>query len=139
MIIDTPATDSPAADAAMRAADLCLIPARPTIFDIWASEATRGKLKTLAKDYAFILNQCPPMQESQRVNDGAAAIEAMGGLLRPFIVARVDYQEAAREGMGATEIDAEGKAAEEISHLWSSLKRRLSRLKPAEKSGRRAA
>ena len=139
VIIDTPATDSPAADAAMRVADLCLIPARPTIFDIWASEATRGKLKTLAKDYAFILNQCPPMQESQRVNDGAAAVEAMGGLLRPFIVARVDYQEAAREGMGATEIDAEGKAAEEISHLWSSLKRRLSRLKPAEKGGRRAA
>ena len=79
------------------------------------------------------------MQESQRVNDGAAAVEAMGGLLRPFIVARVDYQEAAREGMGATEIDAEGKAAEEISHLWSSLKRRLSRLKPAEKGSRRAA
>ena len=139
VIIDTPATDSPAADAAMRVADLCLIPCRPTIFDIWASEATRGKLKTLAKDYAFILNQCPPMQESQRVNDGAAAVEAMGGLLRPFIVARVDYQEAAREGMGATEIDSEGKAAEEISHLWSSLKRRLSRLKPAEKGARRAA
>ena len=73
----------------MRAADLCLIPARPTIFDIWASEATRGKLKTLSKDYAFVLNQCPPLQESQRVSDGAAAVEAMGGLLRPFVVARV--------------------------------------------------
>ena len=65
------------------------------------------------------------MQESQRVSDGAAAIEAMGGLLRPFIVARVDYQEAAREGMGVTEIDTEGKAAEEMRQLWSSLKRRL--------------
>lgn len=139
VIIDTPATDSPAADAAMRVADLCLIPARPTIFDIWASEATRGKLKTLTKDYAFILNQCPPMQESQRVNDGAAAVEAMGGLLRPFIVARVDYQEAAREGMGVTEIDPHGKAAEEIHHLWTSLKRRFSRLKHAEKGARRAA
>ena len=117
----------------MRAADLCLIPARPTIFDIWASEATRGKLKTLGKDYAFVLNQCPPMQESQRVSDGAAAIEAMGGLLRPFIVARVDYQEAAREGIGVTEIDAEGKAAEEMRHLWSSLKRRLSRLQAGRK------
>ncbi len=139
VIVDTPATDSPAADAAMRAADLSLIPARPTIFDIWASEATRGKLKTLSKDFAFVLNQCPPMQESQRVSDGAAAVEAMGGLLRPFVVARVDYQEAAREGMGVTEIDGDGKAAEEIRHLWSSLKRRLSRLKHAEKGARRAA
>ncbi len=127
VVIDTPATDSPAADAAMRCADLCLIPARPTIFDIWSSEATRGKLKTLGKEYVFVLNQCPAMQESQRVSDGAAALEAMGGLLRPFIGARVDYQEAAREGMGVTEI--EGKAGEEMHQLWASLKRRLGRAK----------
>ena len=136
VIVDTPATDSPAADAAMQCADLCLIPARPTIFDIWASEATRGKLKTLAKDYAFVLNQCPAMQESQRVSDGATALEAMGGLLRPFVGARVDYQEAAREGMGVTEI--EGKAGEEMRQLWASLKRRLGRCKPADRAMRAA-
>jgi chromosome partitioning protein len=129
VIIDTPATDTPASDAAMRAADLCLIPARPTIFDIWSSEVTRGKLKTLAKDYAFILNQCPAMQESQRVTDGAAALESMGGLLRPLIASRVAYQEAAREGMGTTEIEPDGKAAEEMRTLWASLKRRLGRIK----------
>jgi chromosome partitioning protein len=137
VIIDTPATDSPAGDAAMHCAELCLIPARPTIFDIWSSEATRGKLKTLGKDYAFVLNQCPAMQESQRVNDGAAALEAMGGLLRPFIGARVDYQEAAREGMGVTEI--EGKAGDEMRQLWASLKRRLGRIKQAGKGAPKAA
>ncbi len=131
VIVDTPATDSPAADEAMQYASLCLIPARPTIFDIWSSEATRGKLKTVGKDYAFILNQCPAMQESQRVNDGAAALEAMGGLLRPFIGARVDYQEAAREGTGVTEID--GKAADEMRQLWASLQHRLARCKPSDK------
>ncbi len=125
VVIDTPATDTPAADAAMKAADLCLIPARPTIFDIWSSEVTRGKLKTLAKDYAFILNQCPPMQESQRVTDGAAALESMGGLLRPLVASRVAFQEAAREGMGPTELEPDGKAAEEMRTLWASLKRRL--------------
>lgn len=135
VIIDTPATDTPAADAAMKAADLCLIPARPTIFDIWSSEVTRGKLKSYGKDFAFILNQCPAMQESQRVTDGAAALESMGGLLRPLVASRVAYQEAAREGMGPTELEPDGKAAEEMRVLWSSLKRRLSRLKAAaEKS-----
>lgn len=131
VIVDTPATDLPAADEAMQYANLCLIPARPTIFDIWSSEATRGKLKTVGKDYAFILNQCPAMQESQRVNNGAAALEAMGGLLRPFIGSRVDYQEAAREGTGVTEI--EGKAADEMRQLWASLQRRLARCKPSDK------
>ncbi len=131
VLIDTPATDSPAADAAMRSADLCLIPARPTIFDIWSSEVTRGKLKTLSKEYAFVLTQCPAMRESQRVSDGAAALEAMGGLLRPFIGARVDYQEATREGRGVTEID--GKAAEEMRQLWASLQRRLARCTPRDR------
>ena len=133
VLIDTPATDTPAAEAAMKAADLCLIPARPTIFDIWSSEVTRGKLKTLSKDFAFVLNQCPAMQESQRVLDGAAALESMGGLLRPLIAARVAYQEAAREGMGPTELEPEGKAAEEMRILWASLKRRTARAKTAEK------
>jgi len=138
-IIDTPAADTPAADAAMRIADLCVIPARPTIFDIWSSELTRGKLKTLNKEFVFVLNQCPAMQESQRVQDGATALEAMGGLLRPMIASRVDFQEAAREGMGVTEIDPNGKAAEEMRALWTSLKRRLGRLKQGDKSPKKAA
>ena len=138
-IIDTPATDSPASDAAMKAADLSVIPARPTIFDIWSSEVTRGKLKTMEKEFAFVLTQCPAFQDSQRVQDGTAALEAMGGLLRPLIASRVIYQEAAREGFGVTEIDPEGKAAEEMRLLWTSLKRRLGRIKSAEKSTRRAA
>jgi chromosome partitioning protein len=139
VLIDTPATDTPASDAAMKAADLCIIPSRPTIFDIWSSEVTRGKLKTYAKEFAFVLTQCPPMQESQRVMDGAAALESMGGLLRPLITSRVAYQEAAREGMGTTEIEPDGKAAEEIRALWASLKRRLSKAKSNEKVSKKAA
>ena len=133
VIIDTPATETPASDAAMRCADLCVIPARPTIFDIWSSEVTRGKLKTFAKEFVFVLTQCPAMQESQRVLDGTAALESMGGLLRPLVASRVAYQEAAREGMGVTEIDPDGKAADEMRTLWTSLKRRLGRVKAIEK------
>ena len=139
VIIDTPATDSPSAEAAMRAADFSIIPARPTIFDIWSSEVTRGKLKTLDRDFAFVLNQCPALQDSQRVQDGAAALETMGGLLRPMIASRVIYQEAAREGLGVTELEPEGKAADEMRQLWTSLKRRLGKAKTADRSARKAA
>lgn len=139
VIIDTPATETPASEAAMKAADLCIIPSRPTIFDIWSSEVTRGKLKTLSREFAFVLTQCPPMQESQRVTDGAAALESMGALLRPLVASRVAYQEAAREGMGPTELEPDGKAAEEMRVLWSSLKRRLARGKSSDKATRKAA
>src|SRR3954454_5973530 len=57
-IIDTAGADSAA--AAMRAADLCLIPARPTAFDIRASEETRDAIKSLGRASAFVLNQCTP-------------------------------------------------------------------------------
>jgi chromosome partitioning protein len=40
---------------------------------------------------------------------------------------RVDYQEAARHGMGVTEINPHGVAAEEMRELWASVKRRLAR------------
>jgi chromosome partitioning protein len=139
VIIDTPATDSAASEAAMKAADLCVIPARPTVFDIWSSEATRTKLKTLGKEFVFLLNQCPANQDSQRVLDGAKALETMGALVNPMIASRVDYQEAAREGMGVTELAPSSKAAEEMRALWASLKRRLARAKSSAKPASKVA
>ena len=138
-IIDTPATHSAASEAAMNAADLIVIPVRPTVFDIWASEATWRRAKELGREYVFVLNQCPILHESRRIQEGAAALEALGGLLRPLITARVDYQEAIRRGMGPTELNPEGAAAEETRQLWGSLRRRLARAKLFGQSGRRAA
>ena len=139
VIIDTPASDSAASEAAMKAADLCVIPARPTVFDIWSSEITRTRLKALGKEYVFLLNQCPAHQESQRVTDGAKALESMGALVSPLIASRVDYQEAAREGMGVTEIAPAGKAAEEMRMLWASLRRRLTRVKQSSRPASKVA
>jgi chromosome partitioning protein len=124
-MIDTAGADTAAAAAAMRAADLCLIPARPTAFDIRATEKTRDALKTLSREYAFILNQCPPGPRSSRAHDGARALELMGGLVTPMIASRVDYQTAAVTGQGVTELNPQGKAAEEMRELWASVKRRL--------------
>jgi chromosome partitioning protein len=134
VIIDTPATDSSAAEAAMKAADLCVIPSRPTVFDLWSSDVTRSRIKALGKEYVFVLNQCPAMPDSTRVQDGMKALEAMGGLITPLIVARADFQEAARYGLGPTEYAPSGKAADETRMLWGSLKRRLSKIKSAAAS-----
>lgn len=124
-IIDTAGADNPATTAAMKAAELCLIPSRPSAFDVRASEATRDTLKTLKKPFAFVLNQCPPGPHNSRAKDGARALEMMGGLVTPFISNRVDYQTAALTGQGVTELNPQGKAAEEIRDLWDSIKRRL--------------
>ena len=130
-IIDTGAGESPAAAAAIKAADLCIIPARPNAFDLWASELTRKACSAARKEFAFLLNQCPPAQQSARIEDGAKALEAMGGLLTPLVSTRVDYQEAARHGMGVTELNPHGIAADEMRDLWASVKRRMARGKSA--------
>ncbi len=124
-VIDTAGSDSPAATAAMKAADLCLIPSRPSAFDVRATEVTRDSLKTLKVPYAFVLNQCPPGPHNSRAKDGARALELMGGLVSPFISTRVDYQTAALTGQGVTELNPEGKAAEEMRALWVSIKNRM--------------
>lgn len=126
-IVDTGAGESPAAAAAIKAADLCIIPARPNAFDLWASELTRKACSAARKEFAFLLNQCPPSQQSARIEDGAKALEAMGGLLTPLVSTRVDYQEAARHGLGVTELNPLGVAAEEMRDLWASVKRRVAR------------
>jgi chromosome partitioning protein len=139
VVIDTPGAEGAASVAAMKAADLNVIPPRPSVFDLWASAQTRAALKETRSDYVFLLNQCPPAQQSARVDEGVAALEEMGGLISPLVLSRVDYQEAARHGWGVTEINPQGAAAQEMRTLWSSLKRRLARGKPKAAPTRKAA
>ena len=138
VLIDTAGAEGVSSIAAMKAADLSVIPSRPNIFDLWASEQTRATLKQLRGEFVFVLNQCPPAQQTLRVQEGAAALEAMGGLITPMVQARVDYQEAARHGWGVTEINPHGAAAVEMKALWASIKRRMARGK-AKAPARKAA
>jgi len=126
-LIDTPGADGAASAAAMREAELNVIPSRPSVFDLWASAQTRVALRATNSDFVFLLNQCPPAQQSARVDAAVAALEEMGGLISPLVLARVDYQEAARHGLGVTEINPNGAAAREMRDLWASLKHRIAR------------
>jgi chromosome partitioning protein len=62
----------------------------------------------------------------------------MGRLISPLILARVEYQEAARRGRGVTELNPSGGAAEEMRGLWQSITVRLAEAK-AGRPGRKAA
>lgn len=130
VVIDSPASDTAQADAAIRAADFCVIPARPNTLDIWASEATIAKVKATGRAFAFLLNQCPSAQQGVRIERGAQALEEMGALLAPMVSTRVDYQEAVRLGLGVVELNPGGAAAREMRKLWSSIALRLAESAP---------
>jgi chromosome partitioning protein len=125
VIVDTPAMESPIALAAIEAADLSLVPARPAIFDIWTSEVTGRRLKIMDKEFAFLLNQCPPARQTCRVQAALGALGPTGTILRPYVRAGTVFPDAAAEGKGVTELDSKGEAANEIRALWRAISRRL--------------
>jgi len=60
LIIDTPGSDNDFVADAIRAANLCLVPARPSPADIEATHPTIKAIRWLNKEFAFVLNQTPP-------------------------------------------------------------------------------
>ena len=122
-IIDTPGTNDMSITAALRAADLCLIPARPSVADIEATHPTLYMIRKLGKDFAFVLNQVPP--QGHRPSEAAAALNRVGALALPYIVTRNDHQDALGVGLAVSEFAPDGKAAEEVRTLWVWVKRKL--------------
>jgi chromosome partitioning protein len=121
-IVDTPAGAGNALTAAaMRAADLCLLPTRPSVADIEASHATVRVLRTVGRPFAFVLNQTPPRYQAGE----AEPLNQLGVLALPFIVLRNDHQHAIAAGLGVTEFAPNGKAAQEIRALWTWARQKL--------------
>jgi chromosome partitioning protein len=122
-VVDTPGVDSPTTVAAMRAADLCLVPCRPTATDLRGCLPTVQSLIRLEKPFAFVLSQCPP--RSARVEETRAGLAALGLIAEPPIVSRADHQDAMAAGLGVTEFNGAGAAAAEVRELWHAPKAAL--------------
>lgn len=116
VILDTAGVDTPSTVSAMQAADLCLIPARPSIADIEATRATIASLNKLGRPFAFVLNQCPP-GKSMRTSDAYRVLHLGGVVSAVTLATRTDHIDALAMGQGVTERDPHGKAAGEIRDL----------------------
>jgi len=128
-IIDTAGGLSAATTAAIRHADLCLIPARPSVADIEATASTLQLARAWKTPFAFVLNQTPI--RGQRINSAttslgdAAALELADVLAQPFIVMRNDHQDALSAGLAVSEYAPAGKSTDEIRGLWQWVETRL--------------
>jgi chromosome partitioning protein len=128
-IVDTSGGVSAGTTAAIRYADLCLIPARPSVADIEATASTLQIVRAWKKRFAFVLNQTPI--RGRRINTAAttlgdeAALELANVLAQPFIVMRNDHQDALSAGLAVNEYAPGSKSAEEIRSLWQWVDARL--------------
>ena len=130
LIIDTPGSDNDVVADAIRAASLCLIPARPSQADIEATHPTLKAIRGLNKEFAFVLNQTPP--RGQRPTRVALALNEVGVLALPYIVLRNDHVDSLAAGLAVSEFAPHSIAAAEIRALWAWSKQRLA-INPAAK------
>ena len=126
VIIDTPGRDEPLTAAAIRVADFCIVPCRPTPADMRATPPTVATISRLGKHAAFVLTQTQP--RGGRLREAEAGLSMLGIVCPIRIVSRTAYQDAHGVGLSVQEFDAEGKAAEEINALWRWIQRKLEKL-----------
>jgi chromosome partitioning protein len=128
-IVDTAGGVSAVTTAAIRYADLVLIPARPSTVDIEATVPTLGLVRAWRKPFAFVLNQTPI--RGQRIGNAVATLgdeaarDLADVLAQPNIAMRNDHQDALGAGLAVTEYAPAGKSAEEILGLWKWVEQKL--------------
>lgn len=120
-IIDTPARIEQAAAEAARLADLVVIPSKPSIYDLETLQTSLELITGRAKlPPIVVLNAVPP--QGSRTAQARDAIRAMGlAVSLASLGNRVAFEYAAQLGLSAAEYEPEGRAAEEIRHVYTSI------------------
>jgi len=135
IFIDTAAFEQKILTASVQIANLVLIPCRPTAQDVQYLTATTDIVTVHQKPAAVVLNQVESrLPETEQAR---ALITKLGLSLSPMYLSKaVAYQRAIAAGLGVTEYEPAGKAAQEILSLldWISRLLYLSPAKQVEQS-----
>ena len=123
-IIDTAPHAAPDATRVARAADLVVIPCRPTAFDLAAVGSAVEIVKAAQVRAVLVLSACP--FRSPEIAETRAVLEGYGLPVAPVeITDRRAFARAVASGRAVTEFEENGKAAEEIRALWHWLKEQM--------------
>lgn len=121
MLIDTAPHAAAGASSAAAAADLVLIPVRPSAFDLAAVGAAVEIART-ARKAAFVLSACP--SRAPEVIEARKALEAYGlPVLDVEVTERRAFARAVASGRAVSEFEPDGRAAIEIEKLWREVRR----------------
>jgi chromosome partitioning protein len=137
-IIDTPPAAGPQAFTAAQAADLVLVPCRPSLVDLDAIRRTAQLIKSAGITAYVIFNAAPP-GATTLLEDARAIVEETGLAVSPVILReRSAYRGAWPMGKGVTETEPQGKAASEIAVLKKWVFEQLQICTPAKVQKKKA-
>lgn len=128
-LIDSAPHSESAALAAARAADLVLIPCRPSILDLRAIGSTLDVASLAGTPAAVVINAAPPgrgVGPSALTREAMEAVAGLGAELAPVVlVQRSVYGRALTGGLTAPEFEPGGKAAVEVAALYAWTRTRV--------------
>jgi chromosome partitioning protein len=116
-LLDTPPAAGPQAYTAAQAAELILIPCRPSLIDLDAIRRTAQLVKSAGVP-AFVVFNAAPHSATTLIEDARGIVEDVGLATAPAVLReRSAYRAAWPTGKAVIETEPYGKAAKEISVL----------------------
>jgi chromosome partitioning protein len=124
LIFDTPPGAAQITGRAVAAADLVIVPIRPSPLDVEAIRAMVAQCHTVGREFLFVLTQTAPAKAGKEMVDGARAyLQKLGTVTETEIANRVIYSSAMLSGGVA--IETEAAARTEIGALWNEITKRV--------------
>ncbi len=120
-IIDTPGDTSANATVGIQAADMVLIPSKPTAPDLTAIGRTISIVKEHKKPFIFVVTQAIP--RSNNALQAASVLSEFGPVAPSSIVNRVAYANAMSTGESASSFDK--SAEEEVRVVWEYISSKM--------------
>jgi chromosome partitioning protein len=120
VVIDSPPHMETEARAAVRAANLVVVPVQPSPMDVWATRPTLDLAEEERRAIAIVLNRVPP--RARLTDDMLAEIEDFDvTVTQARIGNRVVFASALAQGRAVGEMQPKGRAAAEIGALADEL------------------
>jgi chromosome partitioning protein len=123
LVVDTPPAADRIVQLAVAAADLVLVPVRPSPDDLDAVGETADLVTASGKPLVFVVNSAT---KKARLTGDAAIALSQHGTVAPAILHRSDaYASSALDGLTVQEADPRGAPAGEVGALWQYVSKRL--------------
>jgi len=100
----------------VQAADLIIIPVKPSPNDLRAVGETLSVIERLHKDFCFVITMA---KARTRIAIDTLQVLAQYGKVAPVMLGdRIDYAESMIDGLSVGEMSRKSKSADEITQLW---------------------
>jgi len=117
VIVDCPGRADTVATAMLEKADAVLVPCRPSILDMEASQRTAEQARAARTKRAWIVLNAVPARGTRHYEAQAAMTDVMP--VSPVMLhARVAFADALNSGQSVEEFAPTGDAAREVRSLW---------------------